>query len=243
VHSSELGGRWPFRARSAGTSRAGWLFALSGSVLVTIPLWWPSGRSEVSVGTPPWSRPSPAATHLAAPPVAALPAEAESVGVHSARPADLEPIIAARRPLRLSIPRLGVAAPIVPVGTRPTGAMEVPEDIGTVGWYRFGPSPGLPGSSVLVGHVDSRGGGPGVFFGLSRLGPGDRVRVQIAGGTWTAFLVVSRTQVPKDQLPAAAFTREGNSVLTLITCGGAFDDRAGHYTDNVVVGAVPLRSS
>jgi LPXTG-site transpeptidase (sortase) family protein len=117
--------------------------------------------------------------------------------------------------------------------------MEIPDDVRTVGWYRFGPSPGGPGSAVLVGHVDSRVAGPGVFFRLSSLRQGDEVRVQLAGGRWRAFEVVSRRLVPKDDIPAGAFVRHGRPILTLITCGGGFDPAVGAYTHNVVVAAVP----
>jgi sortase (surface protein transpeptidase) len=239
VYGVEVGGDGPAPARSRARSWAWWLFALNGLILVTIPLWAPVGRSELNVGTPPWSGRRSSATVKADEPVPVGHAEVASVEVHSARLADLEPVITGRRPYRLRIPSLRVAAPIVPVGIDPTGTMEVPEDIRTVGWYRLGPSPGEVGSSVLVGHVDSRLGGPGVFFRLSSLEPSDEVHVRLAGGAWRAFEVVSRTLVPKGSLPTGAFTREGDPILTLITCGGGFDWAAGSYTHNLLVAAVP----
>jgi sortase (surface protein transpeptidase) len=92
---------------------------------------------------------------------------------------------------------------------------------------------------LLIGHVDSRVQGPGVFFGLSRLEPGDEIRVRVSGGRWRSFEVVARNLVAKDRLPPSIFTREGDPILTLVTCGGGFDEEAGHYTHNVVVSAVP----
>jgi LPXTG-site transpeptidase (sortase) family protein len=215
------------------------LLSVSASVLVTIPLWWPADPKGEDFGRPPW--PEPASSTLPEPtgPAVALPVEPASIEVHSARPADLEPLFRGPRPRRLVIPRLGVAAPVDPMGIRPGGAMEIPDDVRTVGWYRFGPSPGGPGSAVLVGHVDSRVAGPGVFFRLSTLRQGDEVRVQLAGGRWRAFEVVSRRLVPKDDIPAGAFVRHGRPILTLITCGGGFDPAVGAYTHNVVVAAVP----
>lgn len=161
-----------------------------------------------------------------------------AIGVHSARPADLEPVSLAQPPLRVLIPRVGVNARIIPVSVETTGTMEVPADVRTVGWYRFGPSPGLPGSTVLIGHVDSRAAGPGVFFGLSELEPGDRIRVLSSGRRWESFDVVARNLWEKDRLPEQIFSREGDPVLTLITCGGSFDSAAGRYTHNVVVTAI-----
>ncbi|MGH2546783.1 MAG: class F sortase [Actinomycetota bacterium] len=161
-----------------------------------------------------------------------------AIGVHSARPADLEPVSEAQPPLRVLIPRVGVNARIIPVGVETTGTMEVPADVRTVGWYRYGPSPGLPGSTVLIGHVDSRAAGPGVFIGLLELQPGDRIRVLSSGRRWESFEVVARNLWEKERLPEQLFSREGDPVLTLITCGGSFDSAAGRYTHNVVVTAI-----
>jgi len=36
------------------------------------------------------------------------------------------------------------------------------------------------------------------------------------------------------------FARTGKARLVLVTCGGPFDQRSGHYKDNIVVTAVPL---
>ena len=166
-----------------------------------------------------------------------------AIGVYSARPADLEPVSLARPPLRIVIPRVGVNARIMPVGVERTGTMDVPADVRTVGWYRFGPSPGLPGSTVLIGHVDSRMAGPGVFFGLSELEPGDGLRVLASGRSWESFEVVARSLWEKDRLPEQLFSREGDPILTLITCGGPFDSVAGQYTHNVVVTAIHSTAS
>jgi hypothetical protein len=142
--------------------------------------------------------------------------------------------------MRIRVGAIGVDAPVVPVGIADTGgAMEVPEDITTVGWYRYGPRPDQPGSSVLVGHVDSSARGAGVFFRLRQVPIGSVVRIDFADGSSARFRVAARRAYPKTQLPARVFARSGDPVLTLITCGGAFDPSTGHYVDNVVVYAVP----
>jgi sortase (surface protein transpeptidase) len=215
---------------------ARWALAVSLALLAVAPWWWIGGRPDPNVGRPPWSGPENRAE-------AARPAPAETpaptIGVRSLRFSDLEPTPAGPRPLRLEIPALGVRAPIIPVGIRAAGAMEVPGDVDTVGWYRFGPSPGRTGSATLVGHVDSRVQGAGVFYRLSEAEPGAVVRVRLAGGRRETFEVVSRTLVPKDRLPRPIFARNGDPMLTLITCGGSFDQAAGSYTHNVLVAAVP----
>jgi Sortase domain len=210
---------------------------VSAIVLLATPAVWLATRPEANVGTPPWVRPllEPRPRHVATASVLS------AIEVHSARLADLEPPPRPPRPVGLRVPELGVDAPIVQVGVQAGGAMEVPRDVDTVGWYRYGSVPGSPGSALLVGHVDSRSQGPGVFIELARLEPGDLVRVRTASGSWRGFEVVSRRLVPKDRLPEGVFGRDGVPSLTLITCGGAFDRDAGHYTHNVLVSAVSRR--
>lgn len=142
-------------------------------------------------------------------------------------------------PGRLVIPTIGVDAPVVPVGLEPDGAMEVPPAT-EAGWYLYGPLPGDPtGSAVIAAHVD-HSGRAGVFFDLRRVVEGDEVVVLDEAGTERRYRVTERFQVDKDELPIPElFRHDGAPVLTLITCGGAFDRGAGHYEDNIVVRAVP----
>ncbi len=54
------------------------------------------------------------------------------------------------------------------------------------------------------------------------------------------FEVVGRRSDDKDSLPLAElFTRNGEPVLTLVTCGGPFDPETRSYRENLVVFAVP----
>lgn len=147
-------------------------------------------------------------------------------------------------PSRLRIGAIGVDAPIEAMGVdRRTGEMELPATVREVAWYRFGPSPGQPGSAVLAAHVDVRNQGPGVFFNLKALKPGDRIDVVFEDGETRRFEVAARSIYEKDELPLdTVFARQGAPVLTLITCGGGFNPSRGHYDSNVVVYAVPARS-
>ena len=98
-----------------------------------------------------------------------------------------------------------------------------------------------PLSAVLAGHVDSREG-PAVFFRLHELRPGDAVHVRRSDGTVVDFVVDAVLRVPKDAFPTAeVYGPVPGPALRLLTCGGRFDPRSGHYTDNVVVfaGALP----
>jgi sortase (surface protein transpeptidase) len=161
------------------------------------------------------------------------------VKVHDAR-VGVQDAEQAPAPARVRVPALGIDARVRPMGIEPTGEMELPRDPGTVGWYGYGPTPGDPGSAVVAGHVDGDGR-PGAFFRLAELGPGARVTVTAADGSSRSFRVVSRRVFEKARLPTGSvFRRDGAPVLTLITCGGAFDRATGHYASNVVVVATPV---
>jgi sortase (surface protein transpeptidase) len=144
-------------------------------------------------------------------------------------------------PSVLSIPSIGVRAPVVGVGLEANGAMQTP-DPGQVGWYRNGPKPGDPGPAVLVGHVDSRTG-PAVFHRLGRLRPGDEILVGRADGTTARFLVGRLERHPKTALPTSRiWTKANRPLLRLITCTGSFDHATGHYRDNLILYASPTGS-
>jgi sortase (surface protein transpeptidase) len=144
-------------------------------------------------------------------------------------------------PVRVRLPSIGVDAPVVAVGVDARGEMEVPLDVRTAGWYRFGPAPGdAAGSSVLSGHVDDREQGPGAFYRLADLAPGDPVQVVAASGRALDFRVRDVRSLPKVGLPVdELFARDGPPRLTLVTCGGPFDRATRSYVDNVVVTALP----
>lgn len=146
-----------------------------------------------------------------------------------------------RIPTTLRIPALEIAAPVTPAGVEPNGDMEVPDRVSEVGWYKHGPAPGEPGSAVLAAHVDLASQGPGVFFNLRTLEPGDAIHVDFDDGTTQSYLVAARMLYDKTELPTdAIFSREGPPTLTLVTCGGGFNQTAQSYDSNVVVYAVPL---
>jgi hypothetical protein len=215
-------------------------------VLITTPIMVRATRPPSDAGTVPSSiaDPDPADPAIvAAPedePLTSSVIGVPDVIVRSARLEDYEAPHAVR-PIGLTIASIGVRAHVAPVGVVEGGkTVEVPVDVHTIGWYRFGPTPGESGSAVLIGHVDSRLQGPGAFFRLRELRPGDVVAVSFANGSRSSFEVVARRSYPKSSLPGSLFRRDGPPILTLVTCGGAFDQTTRSYADNVVVFAVPL---
>ena len=143
-------------------------------------------------------------------------------------------------PGRLRIPAVGLDAPVVPVGLNPDGSMEVPK-ASEVGWYEPGVRPGSPtGSAVLAAHVDYAGR-KGAFFDLRSVPEGAEIVVVGPDGREQRFVVDTRLQVDKRELPTTElFRSNGPPTLTLITCGGSFDAGARHYRDNIVVRARPI---
>lgn len=144
-------------------------------------------------------------------------------------------------PVGIRIPALGQQATIIPVGVEPNGDMEVPDNVTEVAWYKYGAAPGESGSAVLAAHVDLAGQGPGVFFGLRQLEPGSVIYVDFDDGSVETYRAEARTVYDKEELPTEAiFSREGPPVLTLVTCGGDFNQSIRRYDSNVVVYAVPV---
>ncbi|NUT35695.1 MAG: class F sortase [Hamadaea sp.] len=141
-------------------------------------------------------------------------------------------------PVAVRIPGIGVDATIIPTGIAANGSIAVPplESPELAGWYRYGPSPGEAGSAVLVGHVDSRATGPGVFFELGRVRKGDTVEVDRADGSTATFRVDGVRLVAKDAFPAEEVHRVATAaLLRVITCGGRFDRAQQSYLDNIIV--------
>ncbi len=143
-------------------------------------------------------------------------------------------------PVAIELPDRGVGAPVVPTATGPDGALAVPDPPSTVGWWSPGALAGAAaGTTVLVGHVDSAASGLGMFAVLRDVTVGERVLLRGADGRLIAYRVTSRRQAGKAALSADLFAPGGPPRLALVTCGGRFDRATRHYTDNVVVYAVP----
>ncbi|MCV2490523.1 class F sortase [Geodermatophilus sp. YIM 151500] len=223
--------------------------AAAGAVLglalaIGVPTAWELTRPSAAAGAPveeavsgspgPVPPPAPAAPTTSPPAPDLLP---EATG-RDARPTSA---VAAPAPTRLVVPRLGMDAPVDQVAVRDDGQMELPEDVRRIGWYRFGPVPGAPGSAVIAGHVDDAEQGLGAIAPVRGAEVGDVIEVVDAAGSTTRWQVVSRELIEKQALPLdALFQRDGPPRLTLITCGGPFLPELSSYSSNVVVVAEPL---
>lgn len=144
-------------------------------------------------------------------------------------------------PTSLRVSAIKVAAPVVPTPVDDRGALVIPENPRQVGWWSGGAAPGAPyGTILLAGHVDSAEEGLGSLVDLSRTPIGATVRLAGPGGAAQSYRVVARRSYPKATLPwRDLFRQDLPARLLLVTCGGEFDRRTGHYERNVVVFAVP----
>ena len=142
------------------------------------------------------------------------------------------------RPVALVIPAIGVRTALIRLGLTSTGALQTPSSTSVAGWYAGSARPGAIGSAVIAGHIDSVSG-PGVFFRLRLLRPGNRVYVRRANGSLAVFEVTTVHTYLKTRFPTVAvYGPEPDAQLRLITCGGTFDYATGHYLSNVIVYAV-----
>jgi hypothetical protein len=140
-------------------------------------------------------------------------------------------------PVSLDIPAIKVHAKIISLGLNRNGTLAVPplSHPGLTSWYDKGPVPGQPGAAAILGHVDAAGVGPAVFYDLGNLRPGAKIYVRLRDRQTIVFETYSVALYGKTRFPTAkvfGYTRW--PTLRLITCGGAFDQRTGHYLSNVV---------
>jgi hypothetical protein len=213
---------------------------LAGGLALAVgtPAIWAGTRPATAAGPP---LTSVLASHPAPAPPPPGPRPAAAAPEPAVHPADPFPDVPVAAPIRLDVPDVGIDAPVDPVGVTPDGALQLPDDVHRVGWYRYGPAPGRShGSAVLAGHVDSWDQGLGALGRLRSVEPGRRIAVTDAAGQVTRWRVVTRRLVVKQQLPLRElFTRAGPPRLVLLTCGGPFDAGLRSYLDNLVVVAVP----
>jgi hypothetical protein len=143
-------------------------------------------------------------------------------------------------PVAGALPGLGIRSVLDPLGLQPTGELQAPPRWDVAGWYVGSPRPGERGPAVIAGHVDGPDG-PAVFWRLGQVRAGDRVEVLRADGTTAVFAVTRTLVVPKSGFPTSeVYGPTPGAELRLITCGGPFDRRSGHYVDNLIVFATEV---
>jgi sortase (surface protein transpeptidase) len=144
---------------------------------------------------------------------------------------------------RLSIPSLCVSAPVTRSVDR-AGLVTIPANVHEVGWFAGSARPtATRGNTVIVGHLNYYNQGDGALAHLGSVAVGAHITLSLPGRPLTHWRVVSKFITPKGHLTEKLFTTTGPRYLDIITCAGALHHYANgwHYTDNLVVRAVPLR--
>ncbi len=225
------------RNRFAATGRRGALTLLAlvavaaGLVLVVVAV-----AAQQSAPRPPRAvgriDPSPTAGAAANPRASASADPVPAVSGPTSTP------LGASRPVRITIPRIGVRSPVLPIGLADDGTLAVPQpgpDLDKAAWFQNSPTPGQPGPSIIEGHVDSDQG-PSVFFRLGDVRPHDTVRVLRRDGVTAVFTVDAVRDFQKRSFPTSVVY--GGDLhtpqLRLITCSD-FDATIRHHVGNEVV--------
>lgn len=157
-------------------------------------------------------------------------------GHPSAGPGDLS--LPRSEPVSIEIPAIGLQSNLLHLGLNPDGTIQVPPlfaQPSRAAWYKYSPTPGQIGSSVIEGHIDTYQG-PSVFFRLGALRPGNQVDVTLADRTVAVFRVTGVRLYPKTNWPwHVVFGSANYPALHLVTCGGTFDYNTREYLSNTVV--------
>jgi len=138
-------------------------------------------------------------------------------------------------PTHISIPVIGVSAPLTVLGLNKDGSPQVPTSWYIPGWYKYDATPGQIGTAVILGHIDSVAG-PAVFYRLNQLKVGNRVNVKLRDGLTVQFAVIAVKEYLKANFPDKfVYEPRHYAALQLVTCGGAFDYQTHHYLSSIVV--------
>lgn len=148
-----------------------------------------------------------------------------------------QPLTLARStPTRITIASQHIDTSLVSVGLATDGSIELPPVLDwTAGWYKYSPTPGELGPSVIVGHVDSYKN-ISVFWRLRYVQAGDMIDVTRADGITAHFRITQLAQYDQNNFPTKlVYGNTTDAELRVITCGGTFDQVAHAYTQNTVV--------
>lgn len=139
------------------------------------------------------------------------------------------------QPTKITIDSVGISAPIISVGKLKDKTMETPYSRTNTGWYKYSPTPGEKGPSVIVGHVDWIDG-PAVFYNLKSVKKGAKVVVTRKDGKKAVFKTYKTEQYSQNKFPTKkVYGNTDESELRLITCSGEFDRTTYTYNKNIVV--------
>jgi hypothetical protein len=143
-------------------------------------------------------------------------------------------------------------APVSADRLNPDGSLYVPPNPRAVSWSSQDVAPGSGhGTIILVGHVNY-GGVAGAFADLADYRVGQIITLVLADGRRLNYAVAAppievnknalgpRREELFDQSHSYGLAgRPKSGRLLLLSCGGIFDNRTGHYESNIFVYAFP----
>jgi hypothetical protein len=155
-------------------------------------------------------------------------------------------------PVTLIVADHHVQAPVSANALNADGSLYVPPDPAEVSWSSQDVAPGTShGTIIVVGHVNY-GGAAGAFSDLSDYRVGQIITLVLADGRRMKYAVAAAPiEVNKDNLGPrrqelfdqthsyGLAGRPKSGRLLLLSCGGVFDNRTGHYESNIFVYALP----
>lgn len=202
-----------------------------------------AGPTLSSASLPPGVGPSLSLSSSSAPALSSAPAPARSPAAVQVKTAIPVAVIAADHHLRATVSANRLNA---------DGSLYVPPDPKTVSWASQDVAPGSGfGTIILVGHINY-GGDAGAFADLADYRTGQIITLVLADGRRMKYAVAAPPlEVKKDKLGSRrqelfdqtqsyglpGSPRSGR--LLLLSCGGTFDNRTGHYESNIFVYALP----
>ena len=200
----------------------------------------PSVPSQVSAGTSSSAPASPSGTTpgTATSGTPAASAAPSAAPITQPPPAPVKgPVLPASAPVSLSVPDIGLTTPLLALGRDAKGEADVPpgEAGSPAGWYKYSPTPGERGPSVILGHVNTTTIAEGVFYRLHELKPGEQFSVARADGSTLVFVVDRNEVFQKASFPTlAVYGNTDRAEIRLITCGG-YEPSTGEFVENTVV--------
>lgn len=150
--------------------------------------------------------------------------------------------VASDIPKYISIPKIKISKTrILRMGVDASGSIKTPRNVWDTGWYEGSSKPSdTTGAALIVGHVSGPTNG-GIFYNLYRLAAGDEINVTQGDGTVLTYKVVSKEEVPVDEINMNNYLVSKNvdkAGLTLMTCTGEFNPKTQTFDKRLAVFAI-----
>ncbi|OGE74059.1 MAG: hypothetical protein A3I07_01245 [Candidatus Doudnabacteria bacterium RIFCSPLOWO2_02_FULL_42_9] len=136
----------------------------------------------------------------------------------------------------LSIEAINLDIPLDKTTLGKNQELLVPANPNKAAWYKSGPKFGEAGTALVTGHLDSMSG-PGVFWNLKKLVPGDLIYAKRDDGKIVTYQVDKLESYAQDMTFPwdKVYATTGPSSLRIITCDGKYDPKTARYSHNLVV--------